>query len=280
MPSAVANGKGPHIHTWRRDPLNLVHVPPEQWTIDLPEKDVYAMSSFDNITTLGELAPTRALLTSAFPRSLTTVVVAEDNLLPTSRRLPSDPMRLHHTSTDLVWAGMRSGAILLDDLRTPQGRASSVGSMPRGRAVTGLKRLDDAAVPYGLIAAGMHHQLVLYDVRFSSKPMRELVGHNNPYQPNLGFATSPDDTVVFVGGFDNRLRAWSTVTGERVLPRNKDKRNALAFEFKHPVEHIDVSPSLTVRTANAGDILRFEHVDNPKEMQRWLGGVEDDGSMS
>lgn len=214
------------------------------------------------------------------PRSLQTITATDDNLLSSARRLPSDPMRLHHTSTNLVWAGMRSGAILLDDLRTPQGRASLIGTLPRGRAVTGLQRLSDTAVPYGLVVAGMDHQIVLFDIRFSSAPMREMLGHINPYQPTLGFATSPDDTVVFAGGFDHRLRAWSTVTGEQIRPANDDKRNALAFRFKELVEHVDVSPSLTVRTGNAGDILRFEHVDNPKEMQRWLGGVEDDGTMS
>lgn len=55
--SAISNGKVPHVHSWRRDPLNLVHVPPEQWTLDLPARDIYAMSSFDNITTVGECPP-------------------------------------------------------------------------------------------------------------------------------------------------------------------------------------------------------------------------------
>lgn len=270
----VANGNAPHVHSWRRDPLNLVHVPPEQWTLDLPKRDIYAMSSFDNITSLGELRSRHDELTAGLPFSINTVTATNDNLLLSSRRLPSDPWRLHQTSTDLVFAGLRSGNIVVDDLRTPQNRTSTVGTMPRKRLVTGLRRLNDAAVPYGLVAAGLDSQLMLFDMRFSSQPLREFTGHVNPSIPTMGFTTSPDDTVVFAGGSDHRLRAWDTVTGERLKPRNTDKRNALAFNYKHLVEHIDVSPNLTVRTANAGDILRFEHWDNPREMQRWAGGNE------
>ncbi|BEJ14534.1 hypothetical protein CspHIS471_0403010 [Cutaneotrichosporon sp. HIS471] len=259
----VANGNAPHVHSWRRDPLNLVHVPPEQWTLDLPQRDIYAMSSFDNITSLG------------LPFSINTVTTTNDNLLLSSRRLPSDPYRLHQTSPDLVFAGLRSGSIVVDDLRTPQNKALTVGTMPTRRLITGLRRLNDAAVPYGLVAAGLDSQLVLFDVRFPSQPLREFTGHVNPSIPTLGFSTSPDDTVVFVGGSDHRLRAWDTVTGEMLHARNSDKRNALAFNFKNLVEHIDISPNLTVRTANAGDILRFEHWDNPDEMMKWTSGSED-----
>ncbi|TXT12411.1 uncharacterized protein COLE_02821 [Cutaneotrichosporon oleaginosum] len=244
----VANGNTPHVHSWRRDPLNLVHVPPEQWTLDLPQRDIYTMSSFDNITSLG------------LPSSINTVTTTHDNLILSSRRLTSDPWRLHQTSTDLVYAGLRNGNIIVDDLRTGQSRSSVVGTMPHKRLVTGLRRLSDSAVPYGLVAAGL------------TQPLREFAGHFNPSIPTMGFTTSPDDTVVFAGGSDHRLRAWDIITGEMLQPRNSDRRNALAFKFNHLIEHIDVSPNLTVRTANAGDILRFEHWESPHEMQRWSGG--------
>jgi WD repeat-containing protein 21A len=189
--------------------------------------------------------------------------------------MPSDPFRLHQTSTDLVYAGLRSGSIVVDDLRTPQNRTLTVGVLPTQRLVTGVRRLNDAAVPYGLVAAGLDSQLVLFDVRFSTQPLLQFAGHVNPSIPTMGFATSPDDTVVFAGGSDHRLRAWVTVTGEPLRPRSRDKKNPLVFNFEHLVEHIDISPNLTVRTANKGDILRFEHWDNPREMQRWTGGNDD-----
>ncbi|GMK58741.1 hypothetical protein CspeluHIS016_0601830 [Cutaneotrichosporon spelunceum] len=259
----VANGNAPHVHSWRRDPLDLVHVPPEQWTLDLPQRDIYAMSSFDNITSLG------------VPFSMNIVTTSNDKLLLSSRRLASDPYRLHQTSTDLVFAGLRNGSIVVDDLRTPQNKTLTVGMMPTRRLITGLRRLDDAAVPYGLAAAGLDSQLVLFDVRFSSRPLRVFEGHVNPSIPTLGFATSPDDTVVFASGSDHRLRAWDTVTGEMLQARDSDRKNALAYNFKHLVEHIDVSPNLTVRAASADDIVRFEHRGKPREIQRWGGGNED-----
>jgi WD repeat-containing protein 21A len=147
----------------------------------------------------------------------------------------------------------------MEDLRVRASSPNIVATLPTtNRAVIGVKRLKDSAVPWGLAVSGMSNQLVLFDVRFPRQPLFELHGHVNTYHTSLALATSPDDTVLLAGGSDRRLRAWSTVTGERIQPpASAGRRNALTMEYRHYVQHIDVSEDLTLRVASAGDVLRF-----------------------
>lgn len=75
------------------------------------------------------------------------------------RCLPSDALSLHHHTPDLVYAGLRSSAILLEDLRVRAGVPNVVASMPRGKAVVGVKRLKDSATPWGLVASAMDDEV-------------------------------------------------------------------------------------------------------------------------
>lgn len=173
------------------------------------------------------------------------------------RKLPSDALAIHHSSRDLVFAGLRSSAIVLEDLRTYTRGPNVVASLPAGRAVNGVRRLKDSAVPWGLAVSGLTNQLAIFDVRFARRPLLEMQGHVNSYHSELAFSTSPDDTVVIAGQSDRRLRAWSTITGEQLKPPPDQRRSAFSMEFPYLVQHVDVAEDLTLRVAAAGDVLRF-----------------------
>lgn len=237
---AVANGNDPHAHSLRHTAYGAL----EAGTLDFPQRDLFAMSSFDDVTSLGSV------------RSVNVLTLGQ-TLGYARRRLPSDPLALHQASRDVLFAGLRSSAIVLEDLRVAR-QTSSLATLPRGKAVTAVKRLSDSAVPFGILAAGLDHQLVLFDARFSRSPLRTFKGHVNVYHTNLAVTTSPDDTVVLAGGSDRRLRAWNTVTGEQIQPANRHRRNVLNMDYRYNVKHVDVDENWNVRVASAGDVLRFE----------------------
>jgi WD repeat-containing protein 21A len=56
--SAVAGGSEAHVHHFRRDPELLDHIFMQHSELDLPQGDIFCMSSFDGICTLGtSIAP-------------------------------------------------------------------------------------------------------------------------------------------------------------------------------------------------------------------------------
>jgi hypothetical protein len=91
---------------------------------------------------------------------MTTVRYA-DGGAPLRRQLSSTPLALHQADHNLVYAGLRSGKIQLHDLRIPASQNQIVGRMQQGKAVVGVKRLKDDAVPYGVLASGMGSEVSL-----------------------------------------------------------------------------------------------------------------------
>lgn len=75
-------------------------------------------------------------------------------------------MSVHHAEHNIVYAGLRNSRIHLEDLRIRGGRTKALAKLDRGKAVVGLKRLKDSAVPYGLVASGMSNE-----VRHSHDPL-------------------------------------------------------------------------------------------------------------
>lgn len=71
------------------------------------------------------------------------------------RRLVSDPLAIHQSDHDLVYAGLRGSTVSLEDLRIAPGMPNVVAAMPGGKAIVGVKRLKDSAVPWGLAASAM-----------------------------------------------------------------------------------------------------------------------------
>lgn len=78
----------------------------------------------------------------------------------TSRKLPSDPLSIDFgTDRNVVYAGMRNSTVILADLRTPSVHPTALCRVPGGKAVVGVKRLEDGAVPFGLVASAMGNEV-------------------------------------------------------------------------------------------------------------------------
>ena len=91
-------------------------------------------------------------------KSLTSLYYA-DRLHTFKRDLPSDALSLHHSSPDLVFAGLRSSLVLMEDLRVQSRMPNVVAMAANRRAVIGVKRLKDSAVPWGLMVSAMDDQV-------------------------------------------------------------------------------------------------------------------------
>ena len=83
----------------------------------------------------------------------------DDRMHTSTRDLPSDALSLHHSSPDLVFAGLRSSLVLLEDLRVQSRMRCVVALAANRRAVIGVKRLKDSAVPWGLVVSAMDDQV-------------------------------------------------------------------------------------------------------------------------
>ncbi|KAK8844761.1 hypothetical protein IAR55_006611 [Kwoniella newhampshirensis] len=246
---AIAGGPDPHLHLFKRDPEMLNHVFMTHSELGLKTGDIYGMSSFDDICTLGSA------------KSLTTINYTS-RLTSTHRRLFSDALAVHQTSRDLVFVGQRSGNVALEDLRISSRIQNVVASTQKGKAVVGVKRLNDGAVPWGLAVSGMGDEMLLFDVRFGDRPLRGLKGHVNTFHTVVSMASSPDDRFLFASGSDRRIRCWSTITGEPVRPppsgdEGNDVENPLVRTFNQKVSAISVREDLGLDVVVRGELMRF-----------------------
>ncbi|WVR03048.1 hypothetical protein IAU60_000037 [Kwoniella sp. DSM 27419] len=264
---AISGGREPHLHLFKRDPEVLNHVFMTHSELPLQNSDVFGTSSFDDMCTVGGA------------KSLTTISYTS-HLHATKRRLPSDALTVHQVSRDLIFAGQRSGHVALEDLRIQPVHASGqniVASTTKGKAVVGVKRLDDAAVPWGLIMSGLSHEMQLFDIRYGNKPLWYFNGHFNTFHTSVGLATSPNDKHLFASGSDNRVRGWNILTGDQLvpsLPPHEDKTlrareeeeesflehgeaNPLWRTFNHRISALTVREDLGLDVVERGDLLRF-----------------------
>jgi WD repeat-containing protein 21A len=60
---------------------------------------------------------------------------------------------------NIVYTGLRNAKVLMTDLRTPTSQAATLCRVPGGKAVIGVKRVDDGAVPFGLVASAMGNEV-------------------------------------------------------------------------------------------------------------------------
>ncbi|WWC67310.1 uncharacterized protein I206_101218 [Kwoniella pini CBS 10737] len=253
---AIAGGPDPHLHIFKRDPENLDNVFMSHSELDLHRSEMYGFSSFDDVCTIGGA------------KAITTVNYTS-TLRSTPRRLPSDALTVHQVSRDLVFVGQRSGNVSLEDLRVNTRSQNIVASTLRGKAVVGVKRLNDSAVPWGCIVSGMNHEMLLFDVRFGDKPLRVFEGHFNTFHSNVAMATTPDDKTLFASSSDRRIKAWSIITGNPLIPEptvpksagdpqhNIEEDNPLLRVFKNRVSHLDINDEFGLDVVVKGDLFRF-----------------------
>lgn len=162
------SGAYPHIHRYRRSSDN-----PEAGfasdCLEVETENMLCMSSYGDLCTIGTSTLSSSLVLqgvtdlekTGMTRKLMTV--RDDSPIldqgTFSRPVPSDPLAVHHATEHLVYAGLRNGSLIVDDQRTRAGRSQKIGKTTRGKAVVGIKRLQDSAVPYGLVASGMMNEV-------------------------------------------------------------------------------------------------------------------------
>ncbi|ORY26498.1 hypothetical protein BCR39DRAFT_540981 [Naematelia encephala] len=242
---AIAAGPEPHVHHFRRDPASGDHFSMDHTDLDLPHGNLYSSSSYDDTCAI------------AAEKSIIVVKYDQAPRVEQKRHLTSDPLCLHQAEPNILYAGLRSSAILMQDLRVHPQSSRPTMTMPSGKAMVGVKRLRDSAVPWGLVASAMDHQLCIFDVRYGKSPLRELQGHVNNYQQYLGLATSPDGRFVFAGGSDHRVRCWDTITGQVIEPAPQRYGNPLQKSFEHRVQILDVRDDLGLDVVDKGELQRF-----------------------
>ncbi|AFR92625.1 WD repeat-containing protein 21A [Cryptococcus neoformans C23] len=246
---AISGGADPHVHLFKRDPQMLDHIFMSHSELNLSGGDMYEVSSFDDRCTIGGH---KSLTTINYTSSFTT----------SNRRLPSDALAVHQYSRDLVFTGQRSGLVTCEDLRVKPKSPVVVGGTRGRKAVVNVKRVQDGAVPWGLIVSGMGDELLLYDVRFSDKPLHTFQGHINNYQTQVSTALSPSGTHLFASGSDNRIRAYSLLTGSPLTPWPEDEyhqqeENPLVKEFEDKITGLSVRDDLGLDVVVKGQLLRF-----------------------
>ncbi|WVQ82895.1 hypothetical protein IAT38_005031 [Cryptococcus sp. DSM 104549] len=245
---ALSGGPDPHLHMFQRDPEMLDHVFMSHTELNLPSGDLFSTSSFDDTCTIGGT------------KSLTVIHYASE-LTSRPRRLESDALALHQVSSDLVYVGQRSGKVALVDLREHGKATNTAASTVKRKAVVGVKRLADGAVPWGLAVSGMSHEMLLFDVRYADKPLQTFKGHVNNFQSNLGMSLSPSNSFLFSAGSDQRIRCWSTLTGDPVLPETdyfeQETDSPLVRKFDDKVSQLAVREDLGIDVVVCGDLLRY-----------------------
>ncbi|KAK6904712.1 hypothetical protein I203_105528 [Kwoniella mangroviensis CBS 8507] len=256
---AIAGGSEPHLHLFKRDPELLDHVFMTHSELDLHRSEIYGVSSFDDVCTLGGA------------KCLTTINYSS-SLRSFPRRLQSDALAVHQVSRDLVYVGQRSGHVTLEDLRTSPRNSNIVASTMRGKAVVGVKRIQDSAVPWGVVVSGMSHEMLLFDARFGDKPLRTFEGHFNTFHSNVALTTSPDDKTLFSSTSDRRIKAWSVISGDSLMPTNSPATsslspswddeplsddNPLSKVYEQRVSHLDINDELGLDVVVRGDLYRY-----------------------
>ncbi|GJE88485.1 WD40 repeat-like protein [Phanerochaete sordida] len=136
------------------------------------------------------------------------------DVLPTG----SDVLSVFQTE-HLIYTGSRNGAIQCFDkrLQSRQKGAELFGGRYRAgtRSITHLAPVRAGELLVGTIKG----DLELLDLRFArhTTPLVQYAGHVNAYSTRLGIAVSPDASLLFAAGQDNRVRAWALRSGEPLL---------------------------------------------------------------
>ncbi|WVQ72245.1 hypothetical protein IAR50_001794 [Cryptococcus sp. DSM 104548] len=261
---AISGGVDPHVHLFLREADHLDHIRMIHGDIKL-KGDIYSVSSFDDKCIIGgskslTIIDYRTHLHDTDPR-----------LISTTRKLKSDALSLDQYTPDNLLVGQRSGEVILEDLRVQPGRGQVVGSTRKRKAVVGVKKVPDSAVPWGVVVSGMGNEMLLYDARYSEKPIHVFEGHVNNFQTKVSLALSPSGQHVFSSGSDHRIRGWSTFTGEPLIPQpahyqynaltpfdeDGEEENPLSRKFEDHISQLVVREDLGLDVVVQAQLYRF-----------------------
>ncbi|KAI0330458.1 hypothetical protein GY45DRAFT_1434609 [Cubamyces sp. BRFM 1775] len=164
-----------------------------------------------------------------------------------SMRSDSDIFSLASQDQNIVYMGKRNGVIQRWDLRQPTSNPDLIlnmsekpGIIAGGAPVQHLRTLHG----YGLLVETMRGDLEMHDMRYlrGTTPLLQFEGHVSSYAHKLGIAIDPKENVLFVGGGDSRLRAWSLRTGQALhsLHPATTSRNPFSTAFHHPIRALEI----------------------------------------
>ncbi|CDO76704.1 hypothetical protein BN946_scf184975.g13 [Trametes cinnabarina] len=152
----------------------------------------------------------------------------------------------------LLYIGMRSGAIERWDLRQPYSNPDVIVNMTLKPGTTGGAPVQHLRTihGYGLLVETMRGDLEVHDLRYQKEqtPLLQLSGHVSSYEHRLGLAVDSGENFVFAGGGDSRLRGWSLRTGQALHSDSiQDAMNApphlmtrpFLKTFSHPIRALE-----------------------------------------
>ncbi|KAI0373685.1 hypothetical protein BV20DRAFT_1041735 [Pilatotrama ljubarskyi] len=166
-------------------------------------------------------------------------------------RCQSDVFSVRFQNEDLMYIGMRNGAIERWDLRQPTNPPNSIVNISEKKGGTGGAPVQHLRLihQYGLLVETMRGDLEIHDLRYlrGATPLLELEGHVSSYEHKLGFTIDTAEDFLFAGGGDCRLRAWSLRTG-RAFHSSTGSLNFLAGSnpfrttYPRPIRAIEIVP--------------------------------------
>ncbi|KAI0826822.1 hypothetical protein BC628DRAFT_1410035 [Trametes gibbosa] len=162
----------------------------------------------------------------------------------------SDVFSARLQDENLIYIGMRNGTVERWDLRQPQTASDTIVRMSEKRGRTSGAPVQHLRIVNhdGLLIETMHGDLEIHDLRFlrGTTPSLQFPGHVSSYEHRLGLAMDPGENLLFVGGGDCRLRAWSLRTGQSlhndVAEENKLPRST-PFDviYPHPISALEIT---------------------------------------
>ncbi|KIP09668.1 hypothetical protein PHLGIDRAFT_307553 [Phlebiopsis gigantea 11061_1 CR5-6] len=204
------------------------------------------------------------------------------DILPTD----SDVLAVYQLE-NVIYTGARNGSIHRFDRRLSsrqKGQELFRNRFTRDtRSITHISAINEAQ----MLVSTVKGDLELLDLRFAriAEPVMSFDGHVNSYTTNLGITTSPCSSYVFAAGQDQRIRAWSLLTGELISPplRLQQSSNADCVSlFQHalegPISAIQVTEGGGGGGASANGMTLWA-ASGKKVYRFWLGQRLDDAAL-
>ncbi|KAJ7819823.1 hypothetical protein B0H13DRAFT_2682440 [Mycena leptocephala] len=192
---------------------------------------------------------------------------------------------------NLVYAGMRTGAMLRFDTRTTKSKAQVLFESGAGNGNTGLgvnpgiQRSSTVFVQpthggQALVMGYMDGRLATYDLRFVRPAAPPVVTYSgNPsallHNGHLGITLDPTERFLFAAGEDCRLRVWSLDSGAPVKPHalklKLELKLCILFQFRSTLTDVVCNPFVKVFPAPLAT-LQVVNDDNGPAPMLWAGG--------
>ncbi|KAI8982602.1 hypothetical protein BDB01DRAFT_836043 [Pilobolus umbonatus] len=128
-----------------------------------------------------------------------------------------------------AWFGTRNKCINIYDEREKVYHTQFMQTS----SISTIKSLDSASRPYQLLSTAFDGSVFIWDIRMphtnTKAPYRQLRGHVNEYNQNLGMDIDTENKLFMQAGDDGRVRIWSLMEGLGEDPVWTSK------QYSHPI---------------------------------------------